>query len=68
MSNEITRLRSNARMSQIVVEISDPKYFDEFNVACKAWVPSGNAPTRACVRAVLMKPGIDIEVAVTAFA
>jgi len=31
-----------------------------------AWVPAGRAPTRACVQALLMKPGCDVEVAVTA--
>ncbi|VVD82417.1 endoribonuclease L-PSP [Pandoraea eparura] len=117
MSNEITRLQTNARMSQIVVAngvvylagqvpdtagasitvqtnevltridallaaagidktrlvtaniwLSDPKHFDEFNAAWEAWVPSGHAPTRACVQALLMKSGLDVEVAVTALA
>ncbi|VVD70894.1 RidA family protein [Pandoraea terrigena] len=117
MSNEIKRLQTNARMSQIVVAngvvylsgqvpdtadasvtvqanevltridallaaagidktriitaniwLSDPKHFGEFNAAWEAWVPSGHAPTRACVQALLMKPGLDVEVAVTALA
>ena len=117
MSNEIQRLQTNARMSQVVfangivylsgqvpdtagasitvqttqiltlidtllasanvdktrvltanVWLSDPKHFDEFNAVWDAWVPAGHAPTRACVQALLMKPGLDVEIAVTALA
>jgi len=117
MSNEIKRLQTNPRMSQVVIAngivyvsgqvadtasasvtiqtteilnridtllataslektrlitanvwLSDPKHFDEFNAAWAAWVPPGHAPTRACVQALLMKPGLDVEVAVTALA
>ncbi|AKJ67699.1 endoribonuclease L-PSP [Pandoraea thiooxydans] len=48
--------------------LSDPKHFADFNAAWEAWVPSGHAPVRACVQALLMKPGCDVEVAVTALA
>lgn len=117
MSNEIKRLQTNARMSQVAIAngivhlsgqisdtagasitvqttevltridallatagidktrvitaniwLSDPKHFDEFNAAWEAWVPAGHAPTRACVQALLMKPGLDVEVAVTGLA
>jgi enamine deaminase RidA (YjgF/YER057c/UK114 family) len=117
MSSEIKRLKTNARMSQVVIAngvvhlagqvpdtagssitvqateiltridallalagvdktrlvtaniwLSDPKYFDEFNAVWDAWVPAGAAPTRACVQALLMKPGLDVEIAVTALA
>jgi enamine deaminase RidA (YjgF/YER057c/UK114 family) len=50
------------------VWLSDPKHFDEFNAVWEAWVPSGHAPTRACVQALLMRSGLDVEVAVTALA
>ncbi|SEJ45151.1 RidA family protein [Paraburkholderia diazotrophica] len=50
------------------VWLSDPKHFDEFNAVWEAWVPSGHAPARACVQALLMRPGLDVEVAVTALA
>jgi enamine deaminase RidA (YjgF/YER057c/UK114 family) len=46
--------------------LSDPKHFDAFNAVWDAWVPAGHAPARACVQALLMKPGLDVEVAVTA--
>jgi enamine deaminase RidA (YjgF/YER057c/UK114 family) len=117
MSNEIKRLQTNARMSQVVIAngcvhlagqvpdnanvsiteqasnileridtllasagvdktrlisaniwLSDPKHFAEFNAVWDAWIPEGHAPTRACVQALLMKPGCDVEVAVTALA
>jgi enamine deaminase RidA (YjgF/YER057c/UK114 family) len=117
MSNEIKRLQTNARMSQVVIAngivhlagqvpdtagasitvqateilnridallasagidktrlvkaniwLSDPKHFDEFNAVWDAWVLDGHAPARACVQALLMKAGLDVEVAVTALA
>jgi enamine deaminase RidA (YjgF/YER057c/UK114 family) len=48
--------------------LSDPKHFDEFNTVWDAWMPAGHAPARACVQALLMKPGLDVEVAVSALA
>jgi len=48
--------------------LTDPKHFAEFNAVWDAWVPEGHAPTRACVQALLMRPGIDVEVAVVALA
>lgn len=48
--------------------LSSPKHFDEFNAVWDAWVPAGHAPTRACVQALLMREGLDVEVAVTALA
>lgn len=117
MSQEIKRLQTNARMSQVVVAngvvylsgqvpdtagaaldvqateiltridrlltsagidktrlltanvwLSDTKHFDAFNAVWDAWVQEGHAPTRACVTSILMKPGLDVEVAVTALA
>jgi enamine deaminase RidA (YjgF/YER057c/UK114 family) len=50
------------------VWLSDPQHFDAFNAVWDAWVATGHAPTRACVTALLMKPGLDVEVAVTALA
>jgi enamine deaminase RidA (YjgF/YER057c/UK114 family) len=48
--------------------LSDPKHFEAFNAVWDAWVAGGHAPTRACVTALLMLPGLDVEVAVTALA
>ncbi|MGY6126864.1 RidA family protein (plasmid) [Paraburkholderia strydomiana] len=48
------------------VWISTPLYFDAFNEIWDAWVPEGHAPTRVCVTAALMRPGLDVEIAVNA--
>ncbi|NML30516.1 RidA family protein [Paraburkholderia antibiotica] len=50
------------------VWLSDPAHFDAFNAVWDTWLAEGHAPTRACVTALLMKPGLDVEVAVTALA
>lgn len=117
MSNEIQRIQTNARMSQVVVAngivylsgqvpdtagasitvqtteilsrierllasagvdktrlltanvwLSDRRHFAEFNAVWDAWVPAGQAPTRACVQSPLMREGLDVEIAVTALA
>ncbi|WP_288408572.1 RidA family protein [uncultured Herbaspirillum sp.] len=48
------------------VWLSSPEHFTAFNAVWDAWVPAGHAPTRACVQALLMAPGLDVEVAVIA--
>jgi enamine deaminase RidA (YjgF/YER057c/UK114 family) len=48
--------------------LTDCQHFAEFNAVWDAWVPEGHAPTRACVQSLLMKPGCDVEIAVTALA
>ena len=48
------------------VWLSSPEHFAAFNAVWDAWVPAGHAPTRACVQALLMAPGLDVEVAVIA--
>jgi enamine deaminase RidA (YjgF/YER057c/UK114 family) len=50
------------------VWLSDAAHFDAFNAVRDAWVPAGHAPTRACVQSRPMKPGLDVEIAVTALA
>lgn len=71
--NRIDRLLASAgvgktRMLTASVWLSDPKHFDAFNGVWDAWVEEGYAPTRACVTAILMKPGLDVEIAATALA
>jgi enamine deaminase RidA (YjgF/YER057c/UK114 family) len=61
-------LRSqNFSREQIVsanVWLSSPDHFAAFNSIWDQWIPSGHAPARACVQALLMLPGLDVEVAV----
>jgi enamine deaminase RidA (YjgF/YER057c/UK114 family) len=54
------------RLVSANIWLTDPKHFAEFNAVWDAWVVEGHAPTRACVQALLMRPGIDVEVAVVA--
>jgi enamine deaminase RidA (YjgF/YER057c/UK114 family) len=54
------------RLVSANIWLTDPKHFAEFNAVWDAWVIEGHAPTRACVQALLMRPGIDVEVAVVA--
>jgi len=56
------------RLVSANIWLTDPKHFAEFNAVWDAWLPEGHAPTRACVQSQLMKPGCDVEVAVTALA
>ncbi len=46
------------------VWLSSPAHFSAFNGVWDQWIPSGHAPARACVQALLMLPGLDVEVAV----
>ncbi|MFL9925270.1 RidA family protein [Herbaspirillum lusitanum] len=48
------------------VWLSSPAHFGAFNAVWDQWIPSGHAPARACVQALLMLPGLDVEVAVVA--
>ncbi len=48
------------------VWISDIRYFDEMNAVWNAWLPPGEAPTRACVESRLAAPHYFVEIACTA--
>ena len=48
------------------VWISDMRYFDEMNEVWNAWVPTREAPTRACVESRLGAPHWFVEISVTA--
>jgi enamine deaminase RidA (YjgF/YER057c/UK114 family) len=56
------------RLISANIWLTDAKHFTELNAAWEAWVPAGHAPTRACVQSGLMRPGIDVEIAVSALA
>ncbi|MEF9482607.1 RidA family protein [Ralstonia sp. 1B3] len=56
------------RLISANIWLTDAKHFAELNAAWEAWVPAGHAPTRACVQSGLRRPGIDVEIAVTALA
>lgn len=48
------------------VWLSDMRLFEAHNVEWNAWVDRENPPARACVRADLVRPGLLVEIMVTA--
>ena len=48
------------------VWISDIRNFDEMNAVWNAWLPPGEAPTRACVESLLAAPHYFVEIACSA--
>jgi enamine deaminase RidA (YjgF/YER057c/UK114 family) len=48
------------------VWLSDMRLFEEHNAAWNAWVDPSCPPVRACVRADLWRPGMLVEIMVTA--
>jgi len=48
------------------VWLSDMRLFEDHNAAWNAWVDPANPPVRACVGAALWRPGMLVEVMVTA--
>ena len=48
------------------VWLSDMRFFEVHNAAWNEWVDRENPPARACVRADLVRPGLLVEIMVTA--
>jgi enamine deaminase RidA (YjgF/YER057c/UK114 family) len=48
------------------VWLSDMRLFEAHNAVWNAWVDRENPPVRACVRADLVRPGLLVEIMVTA--
>ena len=48
------------------VWLSDMRLFETHNMAWNEWVDRENPPVRACVRADLVRPGLLVEIMVTA--
>lgn len=46
--------------------LTDVAYFDVFNRVWDNWLTPGHSPSRVCVQAQLMKPGLFVEVSVVA--
>jgi enamine deaminase RidA (YjgF/YER057c/UK114 family) len=51
---------------QVVIYLPDPSDLTCFNEIWDAWVPSGHAPSRACIHAALAAPGYRVELVITA--
>lgn len=54
------------RLLQVMIYLPHPEDLAEFNRLWDAWVPTGHAPSRACVHAQLAAPGYRIELVLTA--
>lgn len=57
---------SKDNMLTATIWLADIKDFQEMNAVWDAWVPSGNAPARACVEAKLAREELRVEIQVTA--
>lgn len=58
---------SSARILMATIYLTDFADYDAMNAVWDAWLPSGTAPARACVRvAALARAGWRIEIALTA--
>lgn len=55
-----------SRLLSAQVWLTDMTLFEEHNAAWNAWVDPDNPPVRACVQAGLWKPGLLVEIMVTA--
>ena len=68
---EVDRILAEAgtdktRILSVQIWLADLARFAEMSAVWDAWVPAGQAPTRACVQARLANPGFRVEMAVTA--
>lgn len=55
-----------SRLLTAQVWLTDMSLFEEHNAAWNSWVDADNPPVRACVQAELWRPGLLVEVMVTA--
>ena len=54
------------RILMATIYLADMKDYDAMNSVWDEWLVSGTAPTRACVNAILAKPTLKVEIALTA--
>jgi enamine deaminase RidA (YjgF/YER057c/UK114 family) len=51
---------------QVLVYLPDPNDLACFNELWDAWIPTGHAPSRACIHTQLAAPGYRVELVITA--
>jgi enamine deaminase RidA (YjgF/YER057c/UK114 family) len=67
MDSRVERVGSSReRLLQVLIYLPNFDDLTEFNTQWEAWMPSGHAPSRACVQAMLAAPGYRVELVVTA--
>jgi len=57
---------SPSKILQAIVWLSDMKYFNEMNSVWDSWLPSGEAPARACGETKLANDDLLVEIIITA--
>jgi enamine deaminase RidA (YjgF/YER057c/UK114 family) len=57
---------SRERLLQVLIYLPFPEDLTVFNELWDAWVPSGHAPSRACIHTQLAAPGYRAELIITA--
>lgn len=57
---------SKAKILTAQMWLSDMRHFAAHNAAWNEWVDREHPPARACVRADLVRPGLLVEIMVTA--
>lgn len=55
-----------SRLLLVTIYLKDMADYDAMNVVWESWLPTGTAPTRACLEARLSNPGYRIEIVVIA--
>lgn len=55
-----------SRILQAIIWLADMQDFDEMNAVWDTWLGAENAPARACGEARLARPGLKVEITVTA--
>lgn len=51
-----------SRILSVTIYITDLKHLAMFNLAWEAWLPSGCAPSRACLKVELVQPELLLEI------
>ncbi|MGV3483387.1 MAG: RidA family protein [Planctomycetaceae bacterium] len=54
------------RLLQVMIYLPDSADLECFNAIWDQWVPTGSAPSRACVHAALAASGYRVELVITA--
>ena len=54
------------RLLQVTIYLPDLTNLPAFNVAWEAWLPTGCAPSRACIKADLVSPEYAVELVLAA--
>jgi len=57
---------ARSRLLMATIYLADMADYDAMNAVWDAWVPAGQAPTRACVQAKLANAKYRVELALTA--